>query len=129
MAMMPDFTFEVKPVVVRKEHTKSNDFADHYLAHGIKVTAAFGKIGDASGMSFLTAMPHRIQMNAQSGFRSPIIHEPRASYQKLIRVYLCNPWPILTRNASGMIWNVAGSLPGSSPSISSAISARVSACH
>ena len=79
MAMMPNFTFEVKPVVVRKEHTESNDFADQHLAHGIKVTAAFGKISDARGMSFLAAMPHCIQMNAQSGFRSSIIHELSAS--------------------------------------------------
>jgi hypothetical protein len=76
---MPDFTFEVKPVVVRKEHTKSNDLAGHHLAHGIKVTAAFGKIGDASGMSFLAAMPHRIQINAESGFRTSIVHETRTS--------------------------------------------------
>lgn len=73
--MMPDFTFEVKPIVVRKEHTKSNDFADHYLAHGIKVTAAFGKIGDARRVSFLAAVPHCIQLNAQSGFGSSVIHE------------------------------------------------------
>ena len=44
MTMMPDFTFEVKPVVARKEHSKSNDLANHYLTHGIEVTAAFGKI-------------------------------------------------------------------------------------
>src|SRR5689334_6796979 len=78
MMMMPDFTFEVKPVVVRKEHTKSNDLADPHLAHGIEVTTAFGKIGDAGGMSFLAAMPHRIQINAESGFRASVIHEPRA---------------------------------------------------
>ena len=62
--MMPNLTFEVKPVVVRKEHTKRHDLADHHLAHGIEVTAAFGKISDARGMSFFAAMPHRIQMNA-----------------------------------------------------------------
>lgn len=77
--MMADFTFEVEPIVVRKEHAKRNDFADHHLAHGIEVTAAFGKISDAGGMSFFAAMPHRIQMNAQSGFRSSVIHELRAS--------------------------------------------------
>jgi hypothetical protein len=27
-------------------------------------------------MSFLFAMPHRIQMNAESGFRSSVIHAP-----------------------------------------------------
>src|ERR1041384_2138727 len=42
MSMMPNFTFEVKPIVVRKEHTKSNDLADHHLAHAIEVTPAFG---------------------------------------------------------------------------------------
>jgi hypothetical protein len=75
---MPHFTFEVKPVVVRKEHAKSNDLADHHLAHGIEVTPTFGKIGDASGMSFLAAIPHRIQMNTESGFRASVIHEPQA---------------------------------------------------
>jgi hypothetical protein len=64
MPVMPHFTFEVKPIIVRKEYTKGDDFTDHYLSHGIKVTAAFGKIRDASGMSFFAAMPHRIQMNA-----------------------------------------------------------------
>lgn len=62
--MVPHFTFEVKPIIVRKKHTKSNDLADQYLAHGIEVTAAFGKIGDARGVSLLAAMPHRIEMNA-----------------------------------------------------------------
>ena len=64
VTMMPNFTFEVKPVVIRKEHTKRNYFAGHHLAHGIEVTAAFRKIRDACGMSFFAAMPHRIQMNA-----------------------------------------------------------------
>jgi hypothetical protein len=45
--MMPDFTFEVKPIIVRQEHAKRHDFAGHYLSHSIKVTASFGKIGDA----------------------------------------------------------------------------------
>jgi hypothetical protein len=62
--MMPHLTFEIKPVVVRQEHTKSDDFSDHDLAHGIEVTATFGKIGDAGGMSFFAAMPYRVQMNA-----------------------------------------------------------------
>ena len=78
--MMPHFTLEVEPVVVRKEHAKRNDFPNHHLAHGIEVTAAFRKISDAGGMSFLAAMPHCIQMNAQSGFRSSVIHELSSSY-------------------------------------------------
>ena len=45
--MVPDFTFEVKPVIVREEHAKRHYFADHYLAHGIEITAALGKICDA----------------------------------------------------------------------------------
>ena len=60
MAVMPDFTFEVKPVTVRKQHAKGDDLANHYLAHGIEITAAFGEIGNACGMSFLAAMPNRI---------------------------------------------------------------------
>jgi hypothetical protein len=79
MTMMPNLTLEINPVVVRKEHTKRNDFADHHLAHGIEVTAAFGEIGDARGVSLLATMPHRIEMNAKSGFRTSLIHELRAS--------------------------------------------------
>ena len=62
--MMPDFTFEIKPVVVRKEHTKGDDFTDHHVAHCIEVTTALREIRNAGGMSFFAAMPHRIQMNA-----------------------------------------------------------------
>ena len=61
--MVPHFTFEVKPIAIRKKYTKSNDLADQYLAHGIEVTAAFGKIGDAGRMPFFLTMPDRIQVN------------------------------------------------------------------
>jgi hypothetical protein len=44
--MVPNFTFEVKPVIVGQEHAKCHDFAGHYFSHSIKITAAFGKIGD-----------------------------------------------------------------------------------
>jgi hypothetical protein len=57
---MPHLTFEVDPVAVRKEYTKRYDFADHYLSHGIEITAAFGKIRDLGRVSFL---PDRIKMN------------------------------------------------------------------
>jgi hypothetical protein len=72
--MVPDFTFEVKPVVVRKEHAKRNDFANHHLAHGIEITAAFGKIGNTRGMAFFTAVPNRVEVYAQPGSRSSFIH-------------------------------------------------------
>ena len=82
--MMPDFTFEVKPVVVRKQHTESNDFARHHLAHSVEVTAALGKIGDACSMSFFAAMPHRIEMDAESGSRSSIIHGLKPYYNNML---------------------------------------------
>ena len=31
--MMPDFTFEIKPVVVRQKHTKRDDLAKHHVAN------------------------------------------------------------------------------------------------
>jgi hypothetical protein len=64
MAMMPDFTFKVKPITVRKQDTKCHDLAGHYLAHGIKITTTLREIGDASCMSLLAAIPNSIQMNA-----------------------------------------------------------------
>jgi hypothetical protein len=60
---MPHLTLKVEPVAVRKEHTESNDLADHYLSHSIKITATGGKIGDAGRVPFLVRMPHRIKMN------------------------------------------------------------------
>ena len=41
MSMMSHFAFEIQPIAVGEQNTKCNDLADHYLAHGIKVTAAF----------------------------------------------------------------------------------------
>lgn len=45
--MMPNFTFEVKPIAIRQQHTKRNDLAGHYLTHGIKVAASLRKVSDA----------------------------------------------------------------------------------
>ncbi len=64
MSMVSHFAFEIQPVAVRQLYTKGNDFADHYLAHGIEVAAAFGKIGDLRGVSLLATMPYRIQIDA-----------------------------------------------------------------
>ena len=41
MSMMSHFAFEVKPIIVRQQNTKRNNLADQYLAHCIKVAAAF----------------------------------------------------------------------------------------
>ena len=62
--MVPHLAFEIEPIAVRKEYSKCNDLSNQYLAHCIEVTAAFGEVGDTCGMSFLAAMPHRIQVNA-----------------------------------------------------------------
>ncbi len=62
--MMPDFTFEIKPIAVRKQDTERHDLAGHYLAHSIKVTTTFREVGDASCVSLLAAIPNSIQMNA-----------------------------------------------------------------
>lgn len=79
MPVMPHFTFEVKPIIVRKEYAKGDDFTDHHLSHRVEITAAFRKIRDKRRMSFLTAMPYRVEMNTQPGFRSSFVHEPIAS--------------------------------------------------
>ena len=46
MPVMPHFTFEVKPIIVRKEHAKGDDFTDHYLSHRVEIAAAFREICD-----------------------------------------------------------------------------------
>jgi hypothetical protein len=62
--MVPNFTFEVEPVVVRKKHAKRNDLSGHYLAHSIEITAALRKIGDARCVSCFSPMPNCIEMHA-----------------------------------------------------------------
>ena len=62
--MVPNFTFEVKPIAIGKQDAKRHDLAGHYLAHSIKVTATLRQVGDASCVSLLAAIPNSIQMNA-----------------------------------------------------------------
>jgi hypothetical protein len=64
MSMMSHFAFEIDPITVRQQHTKRDDFTDHYLAHGIEITAAFRKISDLRGVSLLATVPDRIEIDA-----------------------------------------------------------------
>ena len=73
--MVSHFAFQIEPIAVSQQYTKGDDLANHYLADGIEITAAFGEIDDVGGMSFLGGMPLCIEMDAQSGFRSSLIHE------------------------------------------------------
>lgn len=75
MMVMPHLTFQIKPVPVRKKHTKGDDLAGHYLANGVEIAAAFGKIGYARGVPFLSTVPNRIEAHAQTWFRPPFIHD------------------------------------------------------
>ena len=76
MMVMPHLTFKIEPVSLRKEYAKGDDLAGHYLANRVEVATAFGKIGDASGVSFLSTVPNRIEAHAQTWFRPSIIHDP-----------------------------------------------------
>jgi hypothetical protein len=64
MSMVAHCAFEIKPIAIRQRNAKGNDLPNHYLAHGIKVTATLGEIGDLRSLSFLAAMPLYIEMNA-----------------------------------------------------------------
>ena len=46
MSMVPNFALKIEPVTIGQQNTKRNDLTHHHLAHGIKVTATFGKIGN-----------------------------------------------------------------------------------
>jgi len=64
MFVMSHFAFEIEPIAVREQHAKRYDLTGHYLAHGIKITAAFRKIGDLRGVSLLATMPDCIEIDA-----------------------------------------------------------------
>ena len=76
MMVMPHLTLQIKPVPVRKEYAKGYDFAGQHLANRVEVATAIGKIGDARGVSFLSAVPNRIKAHTQTWFRPSIIHDP-----------------------------------------------------
>ena len=64
MFMVSHFAFEVEPIAVGQQHPKRDDLTGHYLAHCIKITAAFRKIGDLRGVSLLATMPDCIEIDA-----------------------------------------------------------------
>jgi hypothetical protein len=72
---MPHLTFQIQPFPLRKEYAKGADLARHYLAHGVEVAAALGKISDASGVSFFSTVPNRIEAHAQTWLRPSLIHD------------------------------------------------------
>ncbi len=75
MMVMSNLAFQIKPIPVRKQHTKGDDLAGHHLAHSVEVTTTFGKIGYARRVPFLVAMPNRIEAHAQTWFRPSFIHD------------------------------------------------------
>ena len=64
MFMVSHFAFEIEPIAIGQQHPKRYNLAGHYLAHGIKVTAAFRKIGDLRGVSLLRTVPYCIEIDA-----------------------------------------------------------------
>ena len=74
--MMPHFTFEIKPLIVRQQDAESDDLADHHFANRVEIATSFGKIGDASRVAFVFSVPNRVEVYAQPGFRSSVIHGP-----------------------------------------------------
>ena len=83
--MMPHFTFEIKPLIVRQQHAKSDDLADHHFANRVEITTSFGKIGDAGRVAFIFSLPNRVEVYAQPGSRSSVIHGPEAIIDFLVK--------------------------------------------
>jgi hypothetical protein len=83
--MVPDFTFEIKPVVARQQHAEGDNLSHHHLADGVEITAALGEIGDTGGMAFFFALPNRVEMYTQPGSRSSFIHGPKAIIDFLVK--------------------------------------------
>ena len=79
MMMVSNLAFQIKPIPVRKQHTKRDDLSGHHLAHGVEIAAAVGKIRYPRRVPFLSAMPNRIETHAQTWFRPSLIHDWKPS--------------------------------------------------
>jgi hypothetical protein len=109
--MVPDFAFEIKPVAVGKQDAKRDDLTRQDFANGVEITTTFGKIGDTSGVAFIIALPNRVEMHTQPGFRSSFIHGPEAIINFLRRRAKKNlEWKYLgTTDAEGFGDDLKGS--------------------
>lgn len=85
VTMVPDFTFKIKPFIVRQQHAKRDDLSNHHLAYSVQIAAAFGKIGNAGRVALFATLPNRVEMYAQPGFRAPFIHGPEAIIEFLLK--------------------------------------------
>ena len=83
--MVPDLTFEIKPLVVGQQHAKRDNFSHHHFADSIEIATAFGKIRDAGGVALFATVPNRVEVYAQPGSRSSFIHGPVAIIEFLVR--------------------------------------------
>src|SRR5258707_13851481 len=140
MSMVPNLTFEVKPILVWKQYAKGHDFASHYLPYGVQVTATFRKICHPSRMPSFSSIPNSIEANAQAWFSSSFIHDSKLIIEVLskqakknhptgqigtiqsIRPDCSGHALQRTLKPSGITWKDADSRPVSSPSISRATS-------
>lgn len=64
VTMMFDFTFEIKPFIVRQKHAERDDLSHHHLAHCVEIAASFRQISNACRVTFVTALPNRIEVHA-----------------------------------------------------------------
>ena len=71
--VMANFAFNVKPVVIRQHHTKAHNLAAPDFAYGVQKASTFGKIGYARSVFARSAVPNRIQTDAQSWFCPSVI--------------------------------------------------------
>src|SRR5215218_9674160 len=72
--VMANLAFQVKPISVRQQHAKRDDFARHDFAYCIEITTAFREIGYARRVTFLATVPNRIEAHTQTWFRPSFIH-------------------------------------------------------
>src|SRR5215213_3986774 len=67
--VMANLALQIKPISVRKQHAKGDDFAGHDFAYCIEITTAFRKIRYARRVTVLGTVPNRIEAHAQTWFR------------------------------------------------------------
>ena len=81
---MPDFTFQIEPIIIRQQDAKGYNFALLHFTDSIQIAAARRQVRN---LGRLLVLPESVQVGIKPGF-SPSIQRSsfRASYRTAVSV-------------------------------------------
>jgi hypothetical protein len=63
-SVMPDFAFQVEPIVVRQQHAEADNFTSPDLANRVEKTTTLRKVSNTGAMGLRRAVPHCIETDS-----------------------------------------------------------------